>query len=123
VRLFGDWLSRTRSLQEGAYGVTPSELQGEDWTEYARWNVLYANVELAEALQAVKGAVKPWSVYHGRRITEEERLDAVEECVDALHFIANFLCALGSTDEELSRMYEAKMKVNEDRQRSGEYGG
>lgn len=114
-RRFGKWLAHTRALQEGAYGVSPHELRGDELLEYVRWNTLAAHVELDEFLQTTDW--KPWKQPQVR--TRVDRNASVNELVDALHFIANLLVALKVDDDELERRYAEKVLVNERRQREG----
>lgn len=45
----------------------------------------------------------------------------IEELVDVNHFIANMLVAVGVTDEEWQAAYQAKQRVNRERQASRTY--
>lgn len=116
--MFRDWLEKTLALQREAYQTDPPALRGEERAEYLRWNVLAADDELHEFLNETHW--KPWGKNQGEL---KDRGKAVEELVDALHFVANLLCALEVTDAELSQLYEAKMYVNRQRMASKTYVG
>lgn len=81
-------------------------------------NIDMAIVELAEAKQEL-----PWKKHkteYGREMTEEERVAAVRELVDVLHFVWNAFLAAGVNDEnELLNLYFAKHKVNHERVDNG----
>lgn len=114
--LFGSWLSETLKLQREAYGYDPSVGTPPRWLNYIREQTLAAFVELGEFIQCLKW--KPWAA-EPRTPTEEERIEAVREMVDVLHFVANDLAALGCTDMELNREYWRKMQINRERMASG----
>jgi dimeric dUTPase (all-alpha-NTP-PPase superfamily) len=69
--------------------------------------------ELAEVRQAISW--KPWQ--HDDPYAD--RHEVLKECVDVLHFVANILCAVDATDEELDAEYLKKMQKNADRQKNG----
>ena len=75
-------------------------------------------VELAEAKQEI-----PWKKHkteYGREMTFEERLAAVRELVDVLHFVLNGFLAAGVLDEQtLVDLFFEKHKVNHERVDSG----
>ena len=50
-----------------------------------------------------------------------ERQRVLEEAVDAGHFLANILVAIGVTDEEWEEAYQAKQERNRERMRSKTY--
>jgi dUTPase-like protein len=110
---FEQWIESTLSLQRRAFGIDPPTLQGEDLANYIRWNVLACEDELHEFLQECP-IWKPWSK---SQVVNTEA--AVNELVDALHFIANLLVALGVTGTELGDKYRQKQEVNLMRQLSG----
>ena len=115
--LFGSWLSETLALQRESYGHDPSD--GSDartWLNYIREQTLAAFIELGEFISCLKW--KPWAAA-SRTPTETERMEAIGEMVDVLHFVANDLAALGCTDEELNREYLKKMNINRDRMATG----
>lgn len=110
---FFDWLEDTRELQADSFGVDPSELEGDEFAEYVRNNVLAAQVELGEFIQELPW--KPWKSFNGRPVADAPRDRAVEELADVLHFIANLFVALRVSGRELTRVYQAKQQVNRDR--------
>ena len=118
-QLFGRWLSATSRLQAECYNVdyarfhddSPDSLR--ELIEYLRWNMLAIDDELAEVRKAISW--KPWQ--HDEPYAD--RHEVLKECVDVLHFVANIICAVGGTDEELNREYLAKMQKNADRQKNG----
>lgn len=115
--LFGSWLSATLLLQREAYGYDPNDAADfERWIANIRDQGLAAFVELGEFISCFKW--KPWSAVK-RVPTDEEREAALEEGVDILHFVANGLVAIGVSDAELNRAYEAKMQKNRDRMATG----
>ena len=111
---FGDWLNETLDLQRSAFDTNPPELEGIARADYVRWNVLAAVDELTEFLNEVQW--KPWAKAQGAVF---DRGAAVGEIVDVMHFIANLLCTLGVTGEELTNAYLEKMGVNKQRQEDG----
>lgn len=118
-RLFADWLQETSKLQQEHYGVDydvfhdnkPESLNS--LIEYIRWNMLAIDDELAETRQAMSW--KPWQ--HDDPYLD--RSEVVKEAVDVLHFVANIICAVGGTDDELNEVYLAKMEKNRARQSNG----
>jgi dimeric dUTPase (all-alpha-NTP-PPase superfamily) len=110
---FEEWLASTRLLQIQSFGSDPSILCNNDFAEYIRWNVLAAQVELAEFIQETEW--KPWKDGNGRPGVEG-RERAVEELVDVMHFVANLLVALNVTGPELADVYRGKQQVNRERQ-------
>lgn len=117
--LFNNWLDATTRLQRDAYGVDYEAFHGDSHDslnaliEYIRWNMLAIDDELAEVRKAISW--KPWQ--HDDPYAD--RHEVVKECVDVLHFVANILCAVGATDDELDALYLEKMQLNADRQRKG----
>jgi dimeric dUTPase (all-alpha-NTP-PPase superfamily) len=117
--LFNQWLKQTRRLQTEAYNIDYSKFQGTEHEnlntliEYIRWNMLAIDDELAEVRQAISW--KPWQ--HDDPYAD--RHEVLKECVDVLHFVANILCAVDATDEELDAEYLKKMQKNADRQKNG----
>lgn len=94
----------------------------ERWTtgvvEELRRQVLMAHMELAELLNSV--AWKWHKADEGRQPTQAERLHAVEEAVDLLHFVFNMFLALGVRNaSDLYGLYVAKNNINRERQRGG----
>jgi hypothetical protein len=105
------WLSSTVELQaEHGYEMP---LEDVTLTTYIEWNTLALFAEVGEALREVDW--KPWSKGLGR----VNRDALVEELVDCMHFIGNILTAVGVSDEELWKAYQAKQQVNFDRVRDG----
>ena len=111
-----NWLADTRTLQVEAYGSDPAELNGKEFADFVRWNVLAAMDELTEVLHET--AWKPWSVVQGRK----DDSAMINELVDVAHFVANLAVAAGCSDAEWEVRYRSKMQINRDRQASGQYG-
>ena len=108
---------RTDILQRIAYGVKPSDLEGDARAQFFHGQGFAAMVELAEMSQEI--GWKPWGSDRG---LDRERY--LKEGVDVLHFIANLLCLAGITDKELNQAYNAKMRTNLARQQQqGGYAG
>lgn len=118
-KLFGSWLKATAKLQQECYGVDYANFSGDDndslnsVIEYLRWNMLAVDDELAEVRKAISW--KPWQ--HDEPYVD--RQEVLKECVDVLHFVANIICAVGATDDELNKEYLNKMQKNADRQNKG----
>lgn len=114
--LFGTWLEQTAELQRSAYGSDPDDFPFEKWITYVREQTLAAFVELGEFIQNLNW--KPWG--KKKEFPDDfDRIEAVEEIVDVLHFVANVLYALGVSDDELNEAYGKKMQVNRDRMAAG----
>lgn len=117
--LFNEWLKKTKELQEQAYGIVYDKFAGDqpgelnNIIEYLRWNMLAIDDELAEVRKEISW--KPWQ--HDDPYVNREAV--VKECVDILHFVANIICAVGGTDEQLDAYYVNKMEVNRQRQLKG----
>ena len=117
--LFNEWLAKTKNLQQEAYGISYSKFEGNEPAElnniieYLRWNMLAIDDELAEIRKEISW--KPWQ--HDDPYVNREAV--VKECVDVLHFVANIICAVGGTDEQLDAYYVNKMEVNRQRQLKG----
>lgn len=114
---FGSWIASTVELQR-AFGA---ELDGmrddpERLGEYITWNFTALYEELGEMSHELPWA--PWKKDRGR-LRDDARNRAIDEAVDALHFLANILGAIGCTDEELSDAYVAKQAINRARLDSG----
>lgn len=107
------WLESTRALQREAFDLDPDQDIGNPAAQALRVkdNVLAAMVELIELLNEVKW--KYWS--HEEAWVRRERI--LSEAVDVNHFVGNILVALGITDDEYERAYQAKQIVNRERQR------
>jgi dimeric dUTPase (all-alpha-NTP-PPase superfamily) len=117
--LFNEWLGNTKKLQTEAYKIDYSKFEGQspeslnNIIEYLRWNMLAIEDELAEIRKEISW--KPWQ--HDDPYVNREAV--VKECVDVLHFVANIICAVGGTDEQLDAYYVNKMEVNRQRQLKG----
>lgn len=107
------WLSSTRDLQRDAFDLDPDRDAGNvgAQAERVKDNVLAAIVEIVEMLNEVKW--KYWS--HEDPWVRRDRV--LKEAVDANHFIANALVAVGITDDEYEAAYRAKQRENYERQR------
>lgn len=118
-KLFANWLAETAQLQQDSYGVNYTTFHGDTpgsllaVIDYARWNMLAIDDELAEMRQAMSW--KPWQ--HDAPYLDRD--EVVREAVDVLHFVANIICAMGTTDAELDAMYVEKMEKNRARQANG----
>lgn len=120
-QLFGSWLSATRELQETAFQTDFSRFSTDPadpealrrLIEYISWNTKAATHELVEL--DGETSWKPWQ--HDEPYVR--RREVIKEAVDVLHFVANILCGVGCTDEELSGIYAGKMLVNRERQARG----
>lgn len=108
-------------LQVEAYGIDPSQLEGDELADYVRVSTLALENELHEALNEVRW--KPWA--EGHYLNREAW---IAELVDALHFLLNlFLVAAPTPGErgrlklalEVSEKYQAKRERNLERQREG----
>lgn len=117
MRLFGSWLSRAKKFAAETYGDKPAEMSDSEWGRYVYACALAGHHELVEALECFDW--EPWK--SGGRPSVPERDQAVRELVDVLFFTANILNALYATDEEISMLYEEKMRVNARRVKSGQH--
>lgn len=119
IKLFDEWLKRTKDLQENVYKIDYPAMTGDEpekinnLIEYIRWNMLAIDDELAEMRQPISW--KPWQ--HDAPYADRE--EVIKEAVDVLHFVANIIVACGGTDEELNAFYVAKMEKNRARQTRG----
>lgn len=107
---FDEMMLHAHSLQVNYIGIDPGALTGEERAEYVRSMVLAATDELHEAMHEV--AWKPWKVDQGEI---RDRPAYIEELVDVMHFIANLLLVVDADGEEVSQMYEHKMRTNMER--------
>ena len=116
--LFSRWLQETRKLQEDAYRFDYDHFDSGDGApvdkvinlvEYIDMNFMATIHELVELHDETSW--KPWQMDK----PYVNRARALKEAVDALHFIGNTLSALGVSDEELNKVYVAKMAVNRER--------
>lgn len=110
---FSDWLNKTLELQRESFDTDPPSLKGDERADYIMWNIAAAQVELAEALQETQW--KPWGKHRGG----VDRNKFAEEIVDVMHFLANVLCCVGVTGEELTARYDDKRSTNAERQSTG----
>lgn len=111
------WLESTDELQRESFGFdwdvlgrTPAKVAAS-----LKDNIFALMVELAEA--SVEFSWKHWA-------TDEPFVDrdrALAEFVDAGHFLANCLHALGVSDAEWEEAYRAKQDKNRRRMASGTY--
>lgn len=113
--LFGNWVKKTKYLQELAYGHSFNDFTDEELVEWVRINILAAEDELHEALGEISW--KPWA--KSQFFNREAFLG---EIVDVLHFVGNLLAGAGITDEELNVAYHEKMERNKKRQAEGYTG-
>lgn len=115
MTLFGDWIEKTKYLQEEFYGQKFEDFDHEQLVDWVRINILAAEDELHEALGEISW--KPWA--SAKYFNREAYLG---EIVDVMHFIANLLAGAQITDEELNAAYLEKMERNRERQRQGYTG-
>jgi dimeric dUTPase (all-alpha-NTP-PPase superfamily) len=113
--LFGQWIEKTKYLQEEFYEQKFEDFTNEQLVEWVRINILAAEDELHEALGEISW--KPWasSQYFNREAY-------LGEIVDVLHFVGNLLAGAGISDAELNAAYLEKMERNRQRQREGYTG-
>jgi hypothetical protein len=108
------WLDSTYDLQRRVYShVLPMPQNTNELADYVQMNALAAVDEIMEMLGEV--GWKPWANPRGWIRREH----FMKEAVDALHFIANMLCAAGISDDELWEAYRAKQATNSRRQELG----
>jgi hypothetical protein len=107
------WLASTRDLQVRAYGDTNWPKEGEALADSVMMNATALTVELGEALAEV--GWKTWVTPRGW----VNRDAYLKELVDVGHFLANMLVAVGCTDDEWERLYQAKQDLNLRRQQVG----
>ena len=114
---FGTWLESTGDLQE-AFGVDWEVLRADPvaLANYITWNFTALYEELGEMSHELPWA--PWKKDRGI-LRGDARLRAIDEAVDALHFLANILSALDVSDDVLSDAYVAKQRINRARLGSG----
>lgn len=113
--LFNGWLDATRKLQLDYYGFDFDKMSDAERTKYMLENAWAASDELHEAMNEISW--KPWA-----KSEFFNREAFIGETVDALHFLANWLCAAKCTTEELNVAYLEKMERNRKRQRSNYTG-
>lgn len=108
------WIDSTYDLQRRVYShVLPIPENTNELADYVQVNALAAVDEIMEMLGEV--GWKPWATPRGWLRREH----FMKEGVDALHFIANMLCAAGVTDDEFWEAYRAKQVTNSRRQELG----
>lgn len=105
-------LDRQRELQKKHYGVDVTKLTEEERAQYIRDMSLALTDELHEALNEV--GWKPWAT--SRHINRQAYLG---ELIDVLHFWANLVLVVNTSEEELTAMYFAKADKNAKRQLAG----
>lgn len=109
------WLESTAALQREAFGLDPTPRDPAEVAGTLKENILAAFVELAET--SVEFSWKYWAV--DAPFFNRERI--IGELVDVNHFVANMLVAVGCTDEEWEKAYQAKQEKNRRRMASGTY--
>lgn len=108
------WIDSTYTLQRTVYGHTlPYAPNTNVLADYVQMNALAAVDEIMEMLGEV--GWKPWATPRGWIRPKH----VMKEAVDALHFIANVLCAAGISDDEFWEAYRAKQVTNTQRQELG----
>lgn len=108
------WIDSTYTLQRNVYGHTlPYAPNTNVLADYVQMNALAAVDEIMEMLGEV--GWKPWAEPRGWIRPKH----VMKEAVDALHFIANVLCAAGISDDEFWEAYRAKQVTNTRRQELG----
>lgn len=118
--LFGSWLEQTAELQTNFFG--------RDYSALAEDPALLGDTVNLNAAELVWEIGEMMNEYPGHKtwVTDRTKIDReafLGEAVDALHFFANLLTALGFTDEQLTAAYLVKMQVNRERMLSGKYDG
>lgn len=106
------WLESTRQLQEEFFGAV-YPMNGEALANYVVMNHSALVSEASELL--AEFGWKAWAQPRGW----VNRANALKEAVDVAHFLGNILSAIGVTDDEWERAYQAKQEVNRQRQREG----
>ncbi len=117
-----EWLARTMGVQNAVYGVDYQRIRHDiDYRlSMVQGNLFAAMVEIGETANALP--LKPWTTGIKSKKYHLSRDKAVVELVDVLHFIANALVALDVSDQELKALYDAKSKINKERQKDGYTG-
>lgn len=109
------WLESTVELQRDYFRQPVGERPIPEQAASLKDNAFALIMELAE--MAVEYKWKPWSI--DEPYVNRERV--LKEAVDAGHFLANMLVAIGVTDEEWEEAYQAKQQINRERMMSGTY--
>lgn len=118
----GRMLRKQLELQSSYPTGDPRKLVGNELAEYVRWNILYLEDELHEAMREIK--LKPWYT-DGSQGTILDRSAFVLEICDAFHFMMNLLLAVSSgwEPEEIAAHfaagYDGKAYQNAKRQEDG----
>lgn len=108
------WIDSTYALQRNVYGhALPLTPNTDELADYAQVNLFAAVDEIMEMAGEI--GWKPWASPRGWIRPKH----VMKEAVDALHFIANVLCAAGVSDDEFWEAYRAKQVVNSERQELG----
>lgn len=108
-----EWIELQASLQRACGFVDPIALGPTPERAYfILWNAWALSAELHEAIDETPW--KPWA-----SSTQFDRRAVIQELVDAMHFMANLLRAVGCTGQELTREYLKKNRRNLERQLEG----
>jgi hypothetical protein len=115
--MFETWLSSTAELQKH-FGVDWEAVRNDPtaFADYVTWNFTALYEELGEMSHELPWA--PWKANRGV-MKDGARERAIDEAVDALHFLSNVLVSLSVTDAELSEAYIAKQRINRARLGTG----
>lgn len=109
------WLESTVTLQRDFFGQGIGDRSVDEIAASIKDNTFAMIIELAEA--SVEYSWKHWAT--DDPFVNRERV--LKECVDAGHFLANILVAMGVTDGEWEAAYQAKQEINRERMRSKTY--
>lgn len=117
VWTISEWLDVQTQLQVVGKKGDPLEIEDrEQLRDFVTWNALAACAELHE--MADEMGWKPWDDNRGL-ISADQRIRAIMEGVDAMHFLANLFRALNATGEEITAAYRAKAEKNLKRWQEG----
>lgn len=105
---------RQHELQVRSFGVSPSELSGDERADYLRSMGFALTDELYEAMAEVSW--KPWADDRGAIINRDAY---VTELVDVWFFTMNLLHVVGCTPDEFFDKYINKAEKNRQRQEAG----
>jgi hypothetical protein len=106
--------TRQLELQRQSFGVSPSELDGDERADYLRSMGFALIDEVFEAMAEVSW--KPWANDRGAVINRDAY---VTELVDVWFFTMNLLHVVGCTPEEFFNKYADKAEKNRRRQEAG----
>lgn len=106
--------TRQLELQRQSFGVSPSELDGDERADYLRSMGFALIDEVFEAMAEVSW--KPWANDRGAVINRDAY---VTELVDVWFFTMNLLHVVGCTPEEFFNKYTDKAEKNRRRQEAG----